>query len=271
MSSAPISDISGVSSKGNGEPSPAQAELARRIAELGDWFHNIDLHGVPTAPEHFLGDFPNVKWKHIGRSLPEDLKGASVLDIGCNGGFYSIAMKRRGAGRVVALDVDDRYLAQARFAAETLGMDIEFQKLSVYDIDQVPGKFDYVFFMGVFYHLRYPVYALDKVVTKVGKRLIFQSMLRGSEASYETQENYHFWNKKIFSDPDFPCMYFIEKSYADDPTNWFIPNRAGVEGILRSAGLKIVEHPEDDTYVCEPDAPRGDGRTIFEAELLGVL
>src|SRR5437868_11431475 len=74
--------------------------LARRIGELGEWFHNLDLFGVATAPNHFLGDFPNVKWKHIAASIPQDLTGATVLDIGCNGGFYSIQMKRRGASRV---------------------------------------------------------------------------------------------------------------------------------------------------------------------------
>src|SRR6266540_1024626 len=104
--------------------------IARRVDELGEWFHNLDLHGVQTAPNHFLGDFPHVKWKHISASIPHDLTGATVLDIGCNGGFYCLEMKRRGAARVLGLDVDERYLNQARFAAETLGLDIEFQKLS---------------------------------------------------------------------------------------------------------------------------------------------
>src|SRR5690348_10909113 len=72
-------------------------ELRRRIGELGEWFHNLELHGVRTAPNHFLGDFPNIKWKHISTALPNDLSGATVLDIGCNGGFYSIELKKRGA------------------------------------------------------------------------------------------------------------------------------------------------------------------------------
>ena len=68
-------------------PEPARAEIRRRVEELGEWFHNLNLHGVETAPGHFLGDFPNVKWKHIAPALPENLSGATVLDIGCNGGF----------------------------------------------------------------------------------------------------------------------------------------------------------------------------------------
>ena len=75
--------------------------LEQQVRQLGDWFHNIDLFGVPTAPDHFLGDFPNVKWQHVAAAIPQDLSGAEVLDIGCNGGFYSIEMKRRGAKRVL--------------------------------------------------------------------------------------------------------------------------------------------------------------------------
>lgn len=246
--------------------------LAQRIGELGEWFHNFEIHGVRTAPNHFLGDFPNVKWKHIQSAIPNDLSGASVLDIGCNGGFYSIQMKQRGAGRVLGIDVDDRYLNQGRFAAEALGLDIEFEKRSVYEVDAIEGQFDYVFFMGVFYHLRYPLFALDKVIKKVRKRLVFQTMIRGSEKSKEVASDYHFWNKEIFADPDFPQMYFIENSYASDQTNWWIPNCSAAEGMLRSSGLEIVAHPESETWLCEPrTALREDGKYILDHELAGTL
>lgn len=247
------------------------SELHQRIQDLGEWFHNINLKGVQTAPEHFLGDYPNVKWKALAPELPQDLAGATILDVGCNGGFYSLEMKRRGAERVLAVDVDDRYLAQARFAADTLGLEIEFLKLSVYDIDSIPDQYDYVFFMGVFYHLRYPLFALDKVIKKVRHRLIFQTMLRGSEQAKKWQDDYHFWNKKIFEQPDFPCMYFIENSYAGDPTNWWIPNRGAAEAMLRSSGLEIVSHPETETWICEPKNTIRNGQFLLEAELAGVL
>ncbi len=252
-------------------PQDAGEALAQRIQELGDWFHNINLRGVWTAPQHFLGDFPNVKWKHIEPAIPKDLAGASVLDIGCNGGFYSIQMKQRGAGRVLGVDIDDRYLNQARFATATLGLEIEYQKCSVYDIDQIAGQFDYVIFMGVLYHLRYPLYALDKVVKKVRGRLIFQTMIRGSEQVREWEKDYHFWNKDIFSNPDFPQMYFIENSYANDQTNWWIPNRAAAEAMLRSTGLEIVAHPESETWICEPRNVTRDGQYMLDMELAGTL
>lgn len=253
------------------EASISSGTLAEQVASLGEWFHNINLHGVWTAPQHFLGDFPNVKWKHIAQAFPQDLAGASVLDIGCNGGFYSIALKQRGAGRVLGVDVDDRYLNQARFAAATLGLDIEFQKHSVYQVDEIPGPFDYVLFLGVFYHLRYPLFALDKVIKKVAGKLLFQSMIRGSKQVREWNDDYEFWDMHPFQNSDFPCAYFIENSYANDPTNWWIPNQGAVEAMLRSSGLEIVGHPESETYVCEPRRVQRDGKYILDLELEGTL
>src|SRR5437016_4837607 len=107
------------------EPDSYSREIEHRIEALQPWFHNIDLRGTQTAPDHFLGDFPRFKWERIASEMPEDLRGASVLDVGCNGGFYSIEMKRRNAGHVLGIDLEDRCLEQARFAALTLGLDIE--------------------------------------------------------------------------------------------------------------------------------------------------
>jgi len=254
-------------------PARDRTVIEKQIRQLGDWFHNIDLCGVPTAPNHFLGDFPNIKWQHISVALPADLAGAHVLDIGCNGGFYSIEMKRRGAERVLGIDVDDRYLNQARFAAQTLGVEIEFEKRSVYEADAIAGQFDYVFFMGIFYHLRYPVFALDKVVKKIRRegRLVFQSMLRGSSDIEQWAEDYHFWQTEQFSHPAYPAMYFVENSYANDQTNWWIPNRAAAEAVLRSSGLEIVDHPESETWICRPQNVMRNGSYVLELELAGRL
>jgi tRNA (mo5U34)-methyltransferase len=169
------------------------------------------------------------------------------------------------------VDVDDRYLEQGRFAARTLGMEIEFLKRSVYQVDEIPGQFDYVLFLGVFYHLRYPLLALDRVVKKVGGKLIFQTMLRGSQNERQWRSNYHFWDKTVFEDEDFPRMYFIEREYANDPTNWFIPNRGAAEASLRSTGLEIVAHPEAETWVCVPAQVKRGDKYIVDMELDGTL
>ena len=103
-----------------------QEQIRQRVAELGDWFQNIDLCRVPTAPNHFLGDYPAIKLREFQRAIPVDLSGKTVLDIGCNAGYYSLEMKRRGAARVAGMDTDPGYLEQARFAADVRGEKIEF-------------------------------------------------------------------------------------------------------------------------------------------------
>jgi tRNA (mo5U34)-methyltransferase len=226
-------------------------EIRAKVQAMGPWFHNLHLNGVHTAPGHFLGDYPAVKWRRFAHALPADLTGKSVLDIGCNAGFYSVEMKRRGAARVLGIDSDQEYLDQARFAAEVSELDIEFQRLSVYEVGSLREKFDLVIFMGVLYHLRHPLLALDLIHEHVaGDLLVFQSMQRGSAVPAEIAADYEFWNEEPFERPEFPKLHFIEHRYAKDPTNWWIPNRACAEAMLRSAGFTIADHPEDEVYIC---------------------
>jgi len=228
-------------------------EIRRRIAELGDWFQNLRLQGVETAPDHFLGDYPVFKWRRFEASIPHDLRGKTVLEVGCNAGFYSQEMKRRGADRVVGIDTDTRYLEQARFAAELNGLDIDFQNLDVYSVADLREHFDIVLFMGVLYHLRYPLLALDLLREHAVKdMLIFQSLQRGSAEVEPLDGNYPFSETAIFERPGYPVLHFVEQKYSDDETNWWIPNRACVEAMLRSSGFEIVEHPEDEIYICKP-------------------
>jgi tRNA (mo5U34)-methyltransferase len=236
-------------------------EIQKQVEALGPWFHNLDLNGVQTAPAHFLGDYPAVKWRCFANAIPADLSGCSVLDIGCNAGFYAMQMKRRGAARVVGIDSVDEYLVQARFAADVSGLEIEFRKMSVYDIGALGERFDLVVFMGVLYHLRHPLLALDLIHEHAaGDLLLFQSMQRGSAEVEPLAPDYDFWNLEPFDRPAFPKMHFIEKRYADDPTNWWIPNRACVEAMLRSAGFRVIEHPEAEVYLCRRlERPQADG------------
>jgi tRNA (mo5U34)-methyltransferase len=228
-----------------------QDEIRSRVRDLGPWFHNLDLGGVQTAPDHALGDYPTCKWRHFAHAIPQDLRGRTVLDIGCNAGFYAIEMKRRGADRVVGVDSDPRYLAQARFATRVKDVEVELANLSVYDVGRLGERFDVVLFMGVLYHLRHPLLALDLIREHaVGDLLIFQSMLRGSDEVRRLASDYPFSARNIFDDPAFPRMHFVEKCYAGDPTNFWIPNRACAEAMLRTAGFVILDHPEAEVYVC---------------------
>ena len=255
-------------------PSWNSGELKERIAALDPWFHNLRLQGIQTAPDHFLGDYPEMKWQSFRHALPEDLSGKSVLDIGCNAGFYAMKMKERGASRVLGVDWDEHYLRQAQFAAEVRGLEVEFRRLSVWDLAALDERFDLVIFMGVLYHLRHPLLALDLIHEHVAKDLLlFQSMLRGSSEVAQVAEDYTFHETAVFETPGYPRMHFIEHAYCGDETNWWVPNRAGVEAMLRSAGFAIESHPEEEVYVCRwqplPDASDGP-RSVYPAKRRAV-
>jgi tRNA (mo5U34)-methyltransferase len=175
-----------------------------------------------------------------------------VLDIGCNAGFYSMEMKRRGADRVLGLDHDDHYLAQARFAAETLGYDnIEFRNHSVYDVGSLGERFDVVIFMGVLYHLRHPLLALDLIHEHVAKDiLLFQSMQRGSRQVMDVEEDYPFEETEHFFESAYPKLHFIEREYAHDWTNWWAPNRACSKRCFAPRASPSKRGPEDEVYIC---------------------
>jgi tRNA (mo5U34)-methyltransferase len=246
-------------------------DIEGRLKSLGDWFQNLDLNGVQTAPAHFLGDFPTVKWKRFAHALPQDLAGKSVLEIGCNAGFYSFEMKKRGAGRVLGIDFDDYYLNQARFAAEVLGFDdeVEFRRMSVYDVGALQEKFDVVLFMGLLYHLRHPLLALDLVHAHVAKDLlVYQSLQRGSPEMEPLADDHEFWETEIFERPAYPKLHFVEKKYSHDETNWWIPNAACSAAMLRSAGFQVIAHPEEEVFLCKRVAlPPGpdDRRAVYPA------
>ena len=113
-------------------------EMRAGVERLAPWFHRIELApGVYTKDSSIAGepvDHPMPTWTLVRQALPDDLSGKTVLDIGCNGGFYAVEAKRRGAARVLGVDSQRREVAQARFVRRALDLDIEFERMSVYDI-----------------------------------------------------------------------------------------------------------------------------------------
>lgn len=235
----------------------AAEDEQRTIEQLGPWFHNLHLpSGLQTAPDHFLGgDFPRFKWLQIAGFVPQDLTGWRVLDVGCNAGFYSFELARRGAS-VVAIDMDERYLAQARWAAGRFGLAdrVEFRKQQVYDLARSDEQFDLVWFMGVFYHLRYPLLALDLLTRRTRRMMMFQTLSMQGEEVYPDTGDHPITRREPLDAPGWPKMAFIEHKFAGDPTNWWVPNHAAIEAMLRSSGLRVTGRPAEEIYVCEPHA-----------------
>jgi tRNA (mo5U34)-methyltransferase len=247
---------------------------ARAIARLGPWFHNLHLPGgLETAPDHPLGDFPGYKWRVLAKLIPEDLTGWRALDIGCNAGFYSFELARRGAA-VTGIDVDPHYLEQARWAAREFGLDhaIEFRQQQVYELVRDPGEYDLVLFMGVFYHLRYPLLGLDIVSRLVGRLLVFQSLTVPGDAAAPVEEDRPLDDREALARPDWPSLAFVERRMAGDPTNWWVPNHAAVQALLRSSGLRVVSRPGHEIYLCEPAAPESPDAAPYDVtpELLAA-
>ena len=144
--------------------------------------------------------------------------------------------------------------------------------MPVWEIASLREKFDIVLFMGVLYHLRHPLLALDLIHEHVANDLlVFQSLERGSQAIVEPAEDYDFNAPAPFDEPGFPKMHFIEQRYSHDETNWWIPNRACVEAMLRSSGFRIESQPEEEIYLCRrqelvvpPDGPHAVYPSVAE-------
>jgi ubiquinone/menaquinone biosynthesis C-methylase UbiE len=86
--------------------------------------------------------------------LPANLQGKTVLDLGCNEGYFALEAKRRGASRVVGLDHDAKSIAAAQKRASTEGLDIEFL---VAKMDELPdGPFDVVLLLSALHYIEDP-------------------------------------------------------------------------------------------------------------------
>ena len=250
-----------------GLPHIPSDRIGREIDELAPWFHNLHLpSGRQTAPDHPLGDFPRVKWRELSSAIPEDLTGWRALDVGCNAGYYSFALAQRGAS-VLAIDADDHYLRQARWAAEQYDLSgrITFERLQVYDLGRRAERFDLVLFLGVLYHLRHPLLALDLLADLADRLLVLQTLTMPGNGPVGPARNLPIEDRETLLEPNWPKLAFVEGRLADDPTNWWVPNEPCVEAMLRSCGLEVIERPGYQLWVCRPHGLPKPVRVELEA------
>ena len=254
-------------------------------APPGPWFHNLTLPDgaggtLQTAPGHPLGDFPRFKWDALKEHVPADLSGVDALDVGCNAGFYSLELAARGA-RVLGLDHDPRYLAQARWAAERADPPNapRFRDGSVYDLSRVrggePDRFGLIWFMGVLYHLRHPLLALDVLAERCepGGLMIFQTLTLpgagdGEPGGVADPANVRIGERAALRSPGWPTLAFVEEQFEDDPTNWFLADAPACRAMLRTAGFDIeAEVPDQEVFVCRRRTDAGYVDGLRRAEL----
>jgi tRNA (mo5U34)-methyltransferase len=138
--------------------------LRQRIGSI-TWCHPLNLGGIETRPQWHVRRRFERRLKFL--QLPDDLTGKTVLDIGAWDGFFSFECERRGAKRVLAIDTFawDNYGKDGFLLAhQMLNSKVEHQRCAAEDIDvRTLGTFDYVLFLGVFYHLRSPISVLERL------------------------------------------------------------------------------------------------------------
>ncbi len=201
------------------------AEIQARAGQIR-WHHSIDLgHGIVTPGQD------NSPRKLSRLKLPESLAGKTVLDVGAWDGFFSFEAERRGARRVLATDSyswngshdwgDKRGFNLAR---EALGSKVEDQDIDVLDLapDRV-GTFDLVLFLGVLYHMKHPLLAVERVASVTRESLILETAVD------------LLWCRR-------PAIAFYPgDEVGHDVTNWCGPNPQAVVGMLKVAGFKRIE------------------------------
>jgi tRNA (mo5U34)-methyltransferase len=194
----------------------------RRVDEI-PWFHQITLApGVVTPGK----DNSPAKLEHL--RFPPRLDGKTVLDVGAWDGFFSFEAERRGAARVLATDSfvwDGGQKEGFEFARRVLDSKVEDQHIDATELspEALGGTFDIVLFLGVLYHLRHPLAVLERVRSVTREMCVVETF---TDLRYMRQ----------------PALAYYETTEANnDPTNWFGPNPAAAEAMLRSAGFSRVE------------------------------
>ena len=252
-------------------PSPmpfTPEEIRAKVRELGWWYQSFELPGgVMTSPGASPAYSPEGRWNLIEPFVPLDLTGKTILDVGGNAGYFSVQMMKRGAAQCTIIEPFVEFAAQARFVADVFGCRIDVVNEDVHTwCLTTEERYDYVVFLGLFYHLKYPGIVLDRLAEMTRERMYFQSHVIGEATEgreFETRPNYAPGvDDPVLRDPAFPRMAFIENLYNEDPTNWWIPNPTALEPLVRSAGMKVIGRPHEQVLVAEPDRPLG--KVVYE-------
>jgi tRNA (mo5U34)-methyltransferase len=217
-------------------------DISTELQKLEPWFHRIDLgQGVFTKARSATGEpveHPLPTWERVKVCLPADFSGKTVLDVGCNAGFYAIETKRRGAERVLGIDSQSNLIRQAIFVRTVLGLDIEYRRMSVYDLDPHDlGQFDVTLALGLIYHCKHLVLALEKLFTITRELLVLET------AIYPPEKTPASFTHDLggFQTTMHPLAYVENSPDAKEAIyNWFLPGVDALCALLRNIGFDEV-------------------------------
>jgi len=244
-------------------------EIRARVERLGPWFHCIELGGgLRTKTESAIGEpveHPRPTWEKVTACLPKEMAGRSLLDVGCNAGFYAVELKRRGAGRVLGVDSQRNLVRQALFVRDVLGLDIEYRRMSVYDLDpRELGQFDVTLALGLVYHCKHLVLALERLYAVTRELLVLETAIYPPEKS-PGSFTYEVGGLRPLLHP---LAYVENPGEAKEAIyNWFLPGVEALCALARNVGFDEVEvFPATQTdrtiLACRKREPYPDSRSI---------
>ena len=119
----------------------------------------FDIFGIPVDSEWDS----SLKWERVRPHLAP-LKGKRILDIGSSCGYYMFRMCADAPALVLGVEPYLTFYFQFQFLQRYIRADRVFTlPLRLEALPAMPGCFDTVFCMGILYHQREPVQALESI------------------------------------------------------------------------------------------------------------
>jgi tRNA (mo5U34)-methyltransferase len=220
---------------------PTQEEAKAFIKAQSFWYHRIYLgNGIYTMPSTLAEQL----WALIKPTFPGDLKGASMLDVGCNAGLFSILAKLQGAGRVLGIESIHIFIDQAEYIRNIWQMDMEYRLMDAHDIGKIDEEFDLVMFAGILYHLKNPLQVLEDIGRRCRDAVVVETEIIPEDPRNLVVARLGPPGKIELTATTKGFMKFYERDEMNgDGSNWWAPDTECLLGMLRVAGFKYFSRP----------------------------